>query len=200
LRTPLRWSGAVVLALAVIWTLIVPQPDILISGDGRNVAVRGKDQRLHLMRTAKDAFLVKEWLAADADPRTVADPALADGVSCDDKGCVVPMADGGFVALALQPEALADDCERASLLVTMRQPPRACAAAVIDRGRLQRQGAMALRRTRDGLAVDADKPRGLDRPWSPAVAGDTEAEPNLRLAPTVPRDATPAESDLQADD
>ena len=69
LRTPLRWSGAVVLALATVWALLVPQPDILISGDGHNVGVRGRDGRLHLMRSAKDAFLIKEWLAADADPR-----------------------------------------------------------------------------------------------------------------------------------
>jgi competence protein ComEC len=69
LRTPLRWCGAVVLPLATVWALLVPQPDILIAGDGHNVGVRGRDGRLHLMRSAKDAFLVKEWLAADADPR-----------------------------------------------------------------------------------------------------------------------------------
>jgi competence protein ComEC len=200
LRTPLRWSGAAVLVLRVGWAVVLPQPDILISGDGRNVAVRGKDGRLHLMQTAKDGFLVKEWLAADADPRAASDPALPEGVSCDNSGCVVQMADGAFVSLALHPEALADDCERASLLVTMRQAPQACAAAVIDHGRLQRQGAMALRRTRDGFAVDAAKPRGLDRPWSPASADDPEAELILRPKPNVPRDATPAEADMQADD
>src|SRR5450631_1184089 len=54
LRTPLRWLGAATLALAVAWALVVPQPDILVSADGRNVGVRGKDGRLHLMRTAKD--------------------------------------------------------------------------------------------------------------------------------------------------
>ena len=78
----------------------MPQPDILISADGRNVGVRGKDGRLHLMRTGKDAFLVKEWLAADADARTAADASLADGVSCDDAGCVMQIAGGGFVALS----------------------------------------------------------------------------------------------------
>src|ERR1700722_13749912 len=46
LRTPLRWSGAAVLVLSVIWALAVPQPDILISGDGHNVGVRGKDGRM----------------------------------------------------------------------------------------------------------------------------------------------------------
>src|SRR3982074_170615 len=76
LRTPLRWSGAVVLLVAMVWAIRVPQPDILISADGRNVGVRGQDGRLHLMRAAKDAFLVKEWLAADADARSPTDASL----------------------------------------------------------------------------------------------------------------------------
>jgi competence protein ComEC len=63
LRTRLRWAGAAVLALSIGWALVVPQPDILISGDGYNVGVRGMDGRLHVMRTAKDAFLLKEWFA-----------------------------------------------------------------------------------------------------------------------------------------
>src|ERR1700726_1440456 len=105
LRTPLRWSGAAVLLLSVIWALAVPQPDILISGDGHTIGVRGKDGRLHLMRTAKDAFMVKEWLAADADPRLPGDASLADGVSCDETGCVTQSVDGGLVALALRPDA-----------------------------------------------------------------------------------------------
>ena len=44
-------------------------PDVLISADGRSVAVRGRDGELHLMQSGKDVFLVKEWLAADADAR-----------------------------------------------------------------------------------------------------------------------------------
>jgi competence protein ComEC len=202
LRTPLRWSGAAALVLAVVWALAVPQPDILISADGHNVGVRGRDGRLHLMRTAKDAFLMKEWLAADADSRQPTDSSLAEGVSCDEAGCVVQMADGAFVTLALRPEALGDDCERAALVVTARQAAPACPSPVIDQERLRRQGAMALRRTRGGFAVDAVRPRGVDRPWSPAVAGDTEAELVLAPRPAVRRavDATPSEADLQAED
>jgi competence protein ComEC len=86
LCTPLRWSGALVLAVSIVWALAVRQPDILISGDGRNVAARGKDGRLHLMRTAKDAFMAKEWLAADADAREATDGSVADGVSCGGAG------------------------------------------------------------------------------------------------------------------
>jgi competence protein ComEC len=186
LRTPLRWSGAIVLLLATAWALSVSQPDILISGDGHNLGVRGKDGHLHLMRSAKNTFLVKEWLAADADPRLPADASLGDGVSCDEAGCVVQMTGGGFVALSLQPEALDDDCERAALIVTARQAPPACASPVITTDRLRRQGALALRRSRDGFAVDAVKPKGFDRPWSPAIAGDDTAEPSL-VRPAVPR-------------
>jgi competence protein ComEC len=201
LRTPLRWSGAIVLLLSVVWALAVPQPNILISADGHNVGVRGRDGRLHLMRTAKDAFLLKEWLAADADDRQPGDSSLTEGVSCDDAGCVVQMADGGFVALALKPEALADDCERAALVITVRQAPRACPPLVIDQDRLRRQGGLALHRNRDGFAIDAIRPKGVDRPWSPAVGGDIEDETSL-ARPAAPRgvDATPAETDVQGDE
>ena len=62
---------------------------------------------------------------------------------------------------------------------------------------------MALRRSRDGFVVDAVKPKGIDRPWSPAIADNREAETTI-LAPRVatPRavDATPSEADLQAEE
>jgi competence protein ComEC len=201
LRSPLRWLGAAVLAFAVVWALAVPQPEILISADARTIGVRGKDGRLHLMRMAKDVFLLREWLAADADPRQPTDASLVEGVSCDEAGCVAQMADGAFVTLALRPDALADDCERAALVVTARQAPLACRAPVIDRERLRRQGAVMLRRSRDGFAVDAVRSKGVDRPWSPAVPGDTEAETYLaRPAASQAPDATPAEADQQAED
>ena len=174
---------------------------MLISGDGHNVAVRGKDGRLHLMRSTKDAFLIKEWLAADADARGVADPSLANGISCDEVGCILPLSDGAFVSLALRPEALVDDCDRAVLIVTASQPPTGCAATVIDRDRLRRQGAMALRRPGDGFAIEAVRPNGFDRPWSPAAHDDGEANSRVRR-PAARRaiDATPSEADVRADE
>src|SRR2546429_5122054 len=43
LRTPLRWSGAAALVLAVVWALAVPPPAILGSGHRHNVALPVKD-------------------------------------------------------------------------------------------------------------------------------------------------------------
>jgi competence protein ComEC len=205
LRTPLRWSGAALVLLAALWAARTPQPDILISADGRHVGVRGQDGLLHMMHAvkgSKDTFLLKEWLAADADPRSSADASLTSGVSCDELGCVVPTVGGALIAQAFRPEALADDCERAALIVTLRQAPASCGASVIDADRLRRQGAMALRQSRDGFVVKAVKPRGIDRPWSPAAAEEGEADATV-LTSRVPAravDATPAEADLQAED
>jgi competence protein ComEC len=201
LRTPLRSMGAGAIALAVVWALAVPQPDILISGDAHSVGVRGRDGRLHVMKTAKDAFLLKEWLAADADARLPGDASLGEGVSCDQAGCITQLPDGAFVALVLRPEALRDDCERAAVIVTARQAPRACGALVIDQDRLQKQAATALRRTRGGFVIDAVRPNGVDRPWSPAAGEQTEPQ-NSYPRPASPRpvDATPAEADLQAEE
>src|SRR6266702_88563 len=165
LRTPLRWSGALVLAGAIVWGLSVRQPDILIAGDGQSVAVGA-------------------------------------GVSCDESGCVTPLADGRIVALALHVDALADDCSRAALVVTARPAPPDCAAMVVDRQRLASQGALALTRHGDGFAVQAVKAKGSDRPWSPATAGAGDFDGSLAPQTAAPRsqDASPSETDFQGED
>lgn len=202
LRTPLRWSGATVLAAAIAWALVARQPDILIAGDGHSIAVRGRDGLLHFVQAGKNAFLVKEWLAADGDPRSAGDASLGDGVSCDEAGCVTPLADGRLIALSLRSDALAEDCSRAALVVTARPAAPDCLAMAIDRTRLQSQGALALSRNGDGFAVRAVRPGGANRPWAPAIASEGDFETTLAPRPTAPRkqDATPSEADLQAED
>ncbi|WP_458760867.1 ComEC/Rec2 family competence protein [Afipia sp. TerB] len=222
LRSPLRWGGAVMIALATLSAVTTPQPDILIAGDGRHVAVRGGDGRLHVMSAGKDAFLMREWLAADADAREAGDATLSDGVSCDDAGCVVRAADGKLIAMSLRPDALADDCTHAAIVVTASPAPKNCAALVFDHETLARSGPVTLRRIRDGAAASSSMgrggepnadggyaatavhPRGVNRPWSPQVAEPApDASPSsARVGVTrrAPVDATPAQSDLQAED
>jgi competence protein ComEC len=113
---------------------------------------------------------------------------------------VTQAADGRFVALARNQEALTDDCDRAALIVTVRQAPQGCAASVITSEPLHRHGAMALRRGRNGFTIDAVKPAGIDRPWSPAVAVDGEPASAPLVAAPRNQDATPSESDLQSED
>ncbi|MGN6286013.1 MAG: ComEC/Rec2 family competence protein [Afipia sp.] len=217
LRSPLRWGGAVAIVLATWWAATAPQPDILIAGDGRHVAVRGGDGRLHVMSAGKDAFLMREWLAADADARKATDASLSAGVSCDAAGCVVQAADGRLVAMARGPEALADDCMRAAIVVAASPAPQDCAARVFDHDTLARSGTVTLRRIRDGAgnadgaretsggyAVTAIHSRGVSRPWSPQVVEPASAASSTSaragLAKRAPVDATPAESDVQLEE
>ena len=76
LKSPLRWSGSALVVAASLWAVRPPLPDALVSSDGAALAVRGADGRLTVHRTARDAFAVKEWLAADGDARLPDDKTL----------------------------------------------------------------------------------------------------------------------------
>jgi competence protein ComEC len=199
LRTPLRWSGAVTIALASLWAVSTPLPDMLIASDGRAVAARGSDGRLSVIKTGRDSFMIREWLAADADARAADDASLAQGITCDGIGCVARLKGGGYVALSLSPEAFADDCARAAVVVTTGNGPIACDAVLSDRASRQRTGGLTLRRQGEGFVITPTRPPGYDRPWARAVPLLTDALPAPRTRPAA-RDATPRAEDMELGD
>src|SRR5205085_1829011 len=153
-----------------------------------------------VMRTGNsDAFSVREWLAADADPRTPNEASLKQGVSCDEIGCVTRLADGTRVALPFAAEAFDEDCREAALVVSQRTAPPSCAATKIDRTVWPRTGSTALYRVGNGWHTVVAFPPGYDRPWARAMPVRTEGE---AVSPTrsAPRDATPRSEDLTVED
>lgn len=217
LKTRLRLTGVAIIVAGVVWAARTPLPDMLISADLRHAAVRAADGRLRLMRTGTDAFVVREWLAADADPRALDDASLTGGVGCDGAGCVQADPAGRLIALARHPAAFGDDCDRVSLIVAPIEPPPDCAARIIGRAMASTHGAMMLRRTGTGYEVmGAVHSPGAHRPWGlpPAKGSDGAGRaggssgtstnavdprtPSSRRRPPV--DATPAERDVEADD
>jgi competence protein ComEC len=202
LRTPLRWSGAAVAALAVIWAMRTPVPDVLVAADGRTFAVRGASGRLAFHYSGGDTFAIREWLAADADGRDVRDRSLGDGIVCDPSGCIGALAGGGLVSYALAPDAFAEDCRRTLLIVTVRDAPPNCAATVIGRETWRRRGALALRREGASFAIEGSRSANFDRPWAPAPRARTANASSESAAPSyqAPRDATPRAGEIEADD
>jgi competence protein ComEC len=199
LRSPLRLGGIVLVALAVFVAGRTPLPDVLVAADGTSVAVRGRDGRLQILKSG-DSFAAREWLAADGDARTVADPGLARTFACDPDGCTAALADGTLAAVARTAEAFFDDCARAALVVTARTAPPDCAAMVIDRDAVRRNGAMALRREGDRWHVEAARPQGQDRPWAPATQASRQQDGTPSQARQPPSDATPRADEVDADD
>jgi competence protein ComEC len=200
LRSPLRLAGALLLAVATLWAIRTPLPDVLIAPDGASFAVRTTPGRLSVLKAGNDTFAIQQWFAADADVRTAKDKDLGEGIVCDDAGCVGRLADGAIVAIARSAEAFAEDCRRASVVVSQRVAPPDCAALVIDRAVWQRGGAMALRRVGNGWEVTAARPPGYDRPWARARPSSEEAPPSATPQRREPRDATPRADDLQPGD
>jgi len=196
LRSPLRWSGAVLALAASLWAIATPRPDILVSGEGQAAAIRGPDGRLSVLHTGRDTFAVREWLAADADGRNAKDASLKDGVACDEIGCVGRLADGRRVAMPLSAEAFTEDCMRAAVVVSPRGAPGACAATLVDRRVWRAHGAMALRWIGDRFEQSDARPNGYDRPWAKALATASTGAP----AHPRPRDATPKAGDLEPGD
>jgi competence protein ComEC len=204
LKTPLRWSGALLAVLAIIWAVRSPLPDVLVAADGRTFAVRGADGRLAFHHSGGDTFAIREWLAADADGRDLHDRGLGQGMTCDGSGCIGKLADGALIAYALEPDAFEDDCRRAALVIALRTAPPDCAAMIVGRDEWRQRGALALRRAGSGFIVDSARPENFDRPWSPAlpprrVPLDNAADPSAQRAPAASRDATPRLEDVEAD-
>jgi competence protein ComEC len=204
LKTPLRWSGAIFVALAVVVAARTPRPDILVAGDGRAFAVRGADGKLAFHRNGGDTFAMREWLAADADGRNERDPKLGDGITCDPSGCIGKLPDGRLVSYALAPDAFEEDCRRAAVVVATQDPPAECAATVIGRKLWRERGALMLRADGAGFVLESAHPPNFDRPWVPrppraatASASDDTANPSAAARPP-PRDATPRAEDLDA--
>jgi len=206
LKTPLRWSGVVFVALAIIFAARTPQPDILVASDGRIFAVRGADGRLAFHRTGGDTFAMREWLAADADGRDVRDLGLGAGITCDAAGCIGKLPDGRLVSYALAPEAFEEDCRRAAVVVAAREVPPGCAAIVVGRSMWREQGAITLSRDGSGFMMESTRPPNFDRPWAPrqpraaVTAGSESATSAPATTRSPPRDATPRSEDLEADD
>jgi competence protein ComEC len=198
LKTPLRWSGAVLIVAASLWAIRAPRPDVLVSSDGAVLAVRGSDGQLSIHRTGGDTFAIKEWLAADGDARLPGDATLARGFRCDESACIATQGDSKLVSQVMEPGAFEEDCARATIVVTTRELPGQCKARVIDRRMSRVNGAITLRRIGEGFELTAARPAGQHRPWA---RGPVLLEETSRRTPQLtPRDATPQPADLEAGD
>ena len=192
LRTRLRWSGAALGFIAALWALGIEQPDVYIAADGQLAAVRGADGHLSILHRGRDTFAIREWLAADADPRTADDKTLANGVRCDDVGCVRQLSNGKLVAMSLTAEAFADDCARALVVISAHEGTGdRCKALLLDRGARRDRGAMSLRVQGEHIEIIDARPQSQQRPWTQGPR---------RAVAQPERDATPRPSQLEPGD
>jgi competence protein ComEC len=190
LSTPLRLLGLPLFAAGIAVAPIGEKPLILIDAEGLTVAARAADGRLRAVSPRANRFTLQRWLAADADSRPASDQSLTDGVRCDPLGCAMPLA-GGRIAVPRHPEAVADDCREARIVVTRFEVPHDCLALVVDLRGLAWTGAVRLYPQGSGYRVEAARSLAGFRPWfRPRPPGEAVA---------LIRDPAPRRTDPPAD-
>jgi competence protein ComEC len=125
LRTRWRLAGVALVLAAIAMAVHAPRPDVMVSANADAIAVRGSDGRLSILRNSSDPLAMRDWFSADGDGREPKDTNLKDGFLCDQMGCTARLPDGTVVSAARGTQAVAEDCELASLVITPRQAPPA---------------------------------------------------------------------------
>lgn len=140
-----RYAGLALVGAGLALSTSVKRPDILISRDGRTVAIRLTDGLLSARSGRGRSFDIRMWGEADGDPREVREIGRGKGYRCDPRGCVARVA-GQRLALPNGAIALADDCRDGDIVVMAFSQARPCPSArlVIDAADLRRGGAHAL--------------------------------------------------------
>ena len=172
-RRAWRLAGVpVVLAGLFSVSLHVP-PDILVSGDGGLMGLRGPDGELVLSSAARQRFSADTWRRRLGETETGIWPKAGDGMGdwlrCDPLGCIY-RSQGHVVALVRDSRALIDDCAVASLVVA-RVPVRRwqCPGVrrTLDRFDLWRGGAHVLWLDEGGVRIETVAQYRGQRPWTP---------------------------------
>jgi competence protein ComEC len=144
-----------------------PAFDVAVAPTGEALALRGPDGKLTVIGSRPSLFAAEQWLRADADGRAAR--GVVEKSACDEIGCIGRLGQGRILALVLDRSAFAEDCTRATIVVTPLLAPIGCAAAlVIDRDLLRETGALTLAFTETGIVRRGARAPGEDRPWSPA--------------------------------
>ncbi|MBB5520049.1 ComEC/Rec2 family competence protein [Amphiplicatus metriothermophilus] len=174
---PWRLAGLAAIPLAGVMIALSPPPDLFVAGSGENLAVRVKDDTDGPMLAAfdprKDRFALDLWKeAAGLDPEAAPTGRLREVGRCGPEGCVAVLR-GARLAVSTDPLGLAEDCARADLVVALYfldgANGRACAARLVDRGAVWREGAHAVWIGRDGaIRIRTVAEMRGKRPWTGA--------------------------------
>jgi competence protein ComEC len=179
-RTRMRLLGLIPAGCGMFFAAITPAPDLLITGDGKHVAVRGDGGAVAILRPRAGDY-VRDLLAErSAFGDELSDLDTLSGAKCSDDVCVVTLMRGGrswTIAATrsrhfLEWRDMMRVCDASDILISDRNAPKACMPRWIkaDRQFLAETGGLAVflgeervqsvRRLRD------------DHPWVARAASD----------------------------
>lgn len=173
-RSRARLLGGVPLLLGAVAAVLAPSPDILVTNDGRHVAVRMDDGRYAILRARSGAFVRDQLreaagvsvdlIALDEQPNVRCSPDFCLwGMARDGRRWTVLAARSGYLT-PWQP--LIDACAVSDIVIADRRLPRGCKPKWFkaDRRFLYENGGLAVFLNPPHVVATHDETAGA--PWS----------------------------------
>lgn len=167
-----RWGGLLPVGVSVALTLMASPPDILVTGDGRHVAVR-MDEGMAILRERAGSYVRDTLSESAANDGEMLALAVSPGANCSIDLCAVRLKTDGrlwtlFVTrtdVMVDRALLARDCAMADIVISDRRLPRDCRPRWLkaDRPFLTRSGGLAI--DLDSGAVQMARTPGDEHPW-----------------------------------
>lgn len=187
-KTGWRRAGAVPLLTGLAALLVQPRPDILVTGDGRHIAVALPDGGYALLRDRAGDYIRDTMAEAAGVDAPLTALAGLDHVECNRDFCRWSQGGEGIRRTVLASRGrdriegaeMAAACAAADIVISDRWLPRECAARwmTIDRDSLAETGGLALYlgETPEAVAVLRT---GDEHPWRlpQQLSGNDEAVP-----------------------
>lgn len=192
-QTRWRRAGMIPLAIGIAALLVQPRPDVLVTSDGRHIAVAAPGGGYALLRDRAGDYVrdtMAEAAGHDAPLTALAD---LDHVECNRDFCRWQQGGGGAKHTILASRGrdriegadIASACTAADVVISDRWLPRECAARwlTVDRDSLATTGGLAIHLGDDPHVVTAMR-AGDQHPWRrpQQVSGNDEAVPTSDLA------------------
>ncbi|WP_422060954.1 ComEC/Rec2 family competence protein [Sphingopyxis sp.] len=188
-QTGWRWWGAAPLAIGMMALIVQPRPDLLITGDGRNIAAAAPGGGYALLRDRAGDFVrdtMSEAAGIDAPLAALAD---LDHVECNPDFCRWRQSERAILASRgrdrIAEGEMVAACAAADVVISDRWLPHECVGRwlTIDRDSLAASGGLAIYLGAKPTAV-ATLEAGDGHPWRNAemLSGNDEAVPKAALA------------------
>jgi competence protein ComEC len=174
-RTKWRRWGLVPVAIGALWALATPAPDLIVTGDGRHLALRTGDGQFAILRSRAGDY-VRDTLAEAGGVETeLLDIESLPNAACSDALCTATLERDGrrwrLLATRSRDMVARPDmvraCAEADIIVADRNLPRGCRPRWLraDRSFLQRTGGLSIR-LGDPPAVSTVAAQVGRHPWA----------------------------------
>ena len=153
-RTRPRWLGLLPFILGIAMSTTTPAPDLLVTGDGRHLAVRGNDGKVALLRPRTGDYMRELLAERSGELVPLIDLDIARGARCGRDLCLATLNRGGRswrIAATRSPyslpwSAFAETCHSVDIVISDRRLPRGCKPRwlMLDKAFLSKTGGLAI--------------------------------------------------------